>query len=1065
MSLISRAISNLFNGVSQQTPALRSPSQADEQLNFLSDPVFGLSKRPPTEHIARITTETLYRPKAHTIARDAQEKYQVVITDGDLRVFDLEGQEKSVSFPAGKGYLSSTDPRGSIKCLTVQDYTFVSNKEVIPQAATSGYLETDQVSLTLNFGEGDLSEPKRWPMPAGRWLTVQYQLPWVSSQNNPLGLFGASIFTTSETSVSEAIVAVLNQQKTGAGFEWDTLYDFSLLEVKKVMGLPEQQDDMSYGGSAIVVSTPVTEPLMGTSAEPGFETFNMNVKVFYGQNPTVAPIEQLRQEVGYPEEPYHVPGALYQDRLMPYFDGRLFVSVNGQTFSVGHTPSWTAADYANFFKTQIEASFPYLTVTLQNGWQLSIVAPPGEDVLVGAWDSKGVGYVRAIYSELPNKEAVFVVIKSGVQEQTYSVSLNGNIYGYSTGPSDQPNTYKVDTIANALGAAINAGLHGFQAAVYGNFIKVVRADETPITFAAHDTWNDQAMYAMKNRVQAFEDLPEKFVPGHVIEVVGDGGTGGFYVHFTQKGARQFKAYGLERQVDDENNRKALGKVKVAGNTWNALEGEETGLWEEVAKPGTPDVLIPATMPHVLISNADGSFVFRPVDWFKREAGDADSVPTPSFVGNRIVDVFFHRNRLGFLTEETVVFSRASQFFNFWAQTARDVLDSDPIDVQVNHTKASALRHTAVFNNVLMLFSDTTQFIVSAAQLLTPKTVTIQPSTEFEVSSLCKPVTTGSEVHFVSQKAGWSSVWEYFVETNAVSNTAVNIASHVPKYLPESIWKMASSTTADTMVALSDVAPGTLYVYKYMWGGRDEGKVQQSWSRWTLAGSVLNVDFVDSLMLLTVQHPDGVYFERIDMTPRRIDPGLTFYVHLDRRVGVVRKDITVSGVQEPVTWSHFEPPYPMDGCVVVSRVTGQVLEWEDSPLGFKVQGDHQELLVGQPFESLYRFSPVLMRDNQGAPIVGSQLQLKTWGVSFEDSMGFELVVSPAMRKSWTHKFTPKKTGLNLVLSQNAPTSGLFRVPVGGSGETTRIELRSGSHYPCAFTGATWEADYTVRSRRV
>src|SRR5690606_11503635 len=122
--------------------------------------------------------------------------------------------------------------------------------------------------------------------------------------------------------------------------------------------------------------------------------------------------------------------------------------------------------------------------------------------------------------------------------------------------------------------------------------------------------------------------------------------------------------------------------------------------------------------------------------------------------------------LGFMTAETVIFSRASEFFNFWAQTARDVLDSDPIDVQVNHTRVALLRHSAVFNDKLLLFSDNTQFIVSAQQVLSPKTVAVQPSTEFDCSPLCSPVTLGQTVHFVSQKGRWSQVWEYFVEQNS-----------------------------------------------------------------------------------------------------------------------------------------------------------------------------------------------------------------------------------------------------------------------------------------------------------
>ena len=49
MTLVSKNIPNLINGVSQQPPALRLASQAEAQENGFSDIVDGLKKRPPTQ--------------------------------------------------------------------------------------------------------------------------------------------------------------------------------------------------------------------------------------------------------------------------------------------------------------------------------------------------------------------------------------------------------------------------------------------------------------------------------------------------------------------------------------------------------------------------------------------------------------------------------------------------------------------------------------------------------------------------------------------------------------------------------------------------------------------------------------------------------------------------------------------------------------------------------------------------------------------------------------------------------------------------------------------------------
>ena len=58
MPLVSRTIPNLVQGVSQQPEVLRLSSQATEQINGFSSVVEGLKKRPPTNHVAKISTGT-----------------------------------------------------------------------------------------------------------------------------------------------------------------------------------------------------------------------------------------------------------------------------------------------------------------------------------------------------------------------------------------------------------------------------------------------------------------------------------------------------------------------------------------------------------------------------------------------------------------------------------------------------------------------------------------------------------------------------------------------------------------------------------------------------------------------------------------------------------------------------------------------------------------------------------------------------------------------------------------------------------------------------------------------
>jgi hypothetical protein len=140
-ALVSRHIPALYNGVSQQNPTLRQPSQAEAQVNKYGTVQDGLRKRPPFAHLALVTTADWSTAHVHTINRDTSERYLVVVTDGDLKVFDADtGAEKTVTFPTGKGYLSVVgggDAEESFSIDSIADYSFVVNKTVVTATQTS----------------------------------------------------------------------------------------------------------------------------------------------------------------------------------------------------------------------------------------------------------------------------------------------------------------------------------------------------------------------------------------------------------------------------------------------------------------------------------------------------------------------------------------------------------------------------------------------------------------------------------------------------------------------------------------------------------------------------------------------------------------------------------------------------------------------------------------------------------------------------------------------------------------------------------------------------------------
>jgi len=135
--LVNKAIPNLFQGVSQQPVALRLNTQAELQENALSSIVEGLKKRPPTTYVAKLGATPLASAYVHTINRDSVEKYVCVLVDDDLKVYDINGVEKTVAFPDGKGYLNHSSPVDGFSAVTVADYTLITNKSVKAAMSTA----------------------------------------------------------------------------------------------------------------------------------------------------------------------------------------------------------------------------------------------------------------------------------------------------------------------------------------------------------------------------------------------------------------------------------------------------------------------------------------------------------------------------------------------------------------------------------------------------------------------------------------------------------------------------------------------------------------------------------------------------------------------------------------------------------------------------------------------------------------------------------------------------------------------------------------------------------------
>lgn len=641
------------------------------------------------------------------------------------------------------------------------------------------------------------------------------------------------------------------------------------------------------------------------------------------------------------------------------------------------------------------------------------------------------------------KEAL-IVVKSGLYSKSYSVTLDGSSTATYSTPDGTVAAHALqiatDYIAGQLTTGINGGGSGVTATQHGSVIYLTKASD--FTVATSDGYSDAAMYAVKGQLQRFSDLPlNPFVQDFTVEVVGD-------------------------------------KTSAFDNYWVRFDKSGgTGVWKETIQPGINLGAKATTMPWALVRNADGTFTFNVLPWANRVVGDDASGPQPSFVGRRIQDVFFYRNRLGFLADESVCLSEAGSFFNFHPTTVTDLLDSDRIDVSVSHTKVSNLVAAVPFSKQLLLFSTQTQFTVESGDLLTPRTISIKPTTEFECSPIAQPQGIGRVVYFAVPRGDFTGIREYYIDEVTGTNDAAEVTSHVPQYIPKGAYKLVAGLNENILCVLSTEERNVIYVYKFYWNNNE--KLQSSWSKWTFpeTDQILNADFLSSELNIVINRADGLYLETLDVAAEVPALNEPYLVHLDRKVSLPKALMVYSApytILPPslLSWPLTDGDYVAVGAAGQGAKTAAVAPVVWDGVNAKVLGNwtNCDLVVGRKYTLRYKFSTLVPKSkstNGGEKADNvATLQLRNMQVNYASSGYFQAKVTPTGRQTYTYTFTGKKLGLqSATIGAVYLETGLFRFAVMSQNTTVDIELYSDSPLPCSFLSADWEGFYAKRSQGI
>ena len=287
-----------------------------------------------------------------------------------------------------------------------------------------------------------------------------------------------------------------------------------------------------------------------------------------------------------------------------------------------------------------------------------------------------------------------------------------------------------------------------------------------------------------------------------------------------------------------------------------------GAWEECVAPSVRYKFDPLTMPHQLTREADGTFHFRPIAWENRDVGDDITNPIPTFVGSTIRNMFFYRNRFGFLTGGSVVMSKAGSFYDFWVGSAQVATADDPIDISVSSTKPVNLNYVKPSSAGLVIFSDNEQFLLSTdSDILSPESAKVNTLSSFECDPKITAVDLGSSIGFISKSPLWSRLFEIANISTTDPPSTFNTTGIVPELVPSSIDNIAASPGM-SMISLANTGTNTLYQYRFY--QTSEGRKASTWYKWDLTGTLVDQFFDTSTFYALVSDGTNVSINSIDL---------------------------------------------------------------------------------------------------------------------------------------------------------------------------------------------------------
>jgi hypothetical protein len=243
----------------------------------------------------------------------------------------------------------------------------------------------------------------------------------------------------------------------------------------------------------------------------------------------------------------------------------------------------------------------------------------------------------------------------------------------------------------------------------------------------------------------------------------------------------------------------------SGEAWKALTGLPSFPYGKVIVTGGP--LSKGKRVYVRLSpdiEADELMTISGSPRLRVTRGDDDKNPAPTLVqqGLPITELGYHRNRLILASDELIAMSQADDIFNFYAEDETNIVDSDPIDVELAANDVTVIEHILPYRSTMLIMTKAgQQFELAASDVLGPNSINITPTTRYPAQPV-RPIQQGDRVYFAGEGDQNSLIYEYFYADTTASSVAANITKHVESLLPSKVLTLTGAANSDTLYTLA-----------------------------------------------------------------------------------------------------------------------------------------------------------------------------------------------------------------------------------------------------------------------